>query len=54
MEHAPAFVLQTTAGNPVATAALFFASDEAGYITDQSLVIDGGQSLPESLAATAL
>jgi 3-oxoacyl-[acyl-carrier protein] reductase len=32
-------------------AALFFASDEAGYITGQSLVIDGGQVLPESPAA---
>ncbi len=35
----------------VANAALFFASDEAGYVTGQSLVIDGGQILPESLAA---
>ena len=35
----------------IANAALFFASDEAGYITGQSLVIDGGQVLPESLAA---
>jgi 3-oxoacyl-[acyl-carrier protein] reductase len=35
----------------VANAALFFASMEAGYITGQSLVIDGGQILPESLAA---
>jgi len=35
----------------IANAALFFASDEAGYITGQSLVIDGGQILPESLAA---
>ncbi|MFC3606701.1 3-oxoacyl-ACP reductase FabG [Stutzerimonas tarimensis] len=32
-------------------AALFFASKEAGYITGQSLVVDGGQILPESLAA---
>jgi 3-oxoacyl-[acyl-carrier protein] reductase len=35
----------------VANAALFFASDEAAYITGQSLIIDGGQILPESLAA---
>ncbi len=35
----------------VAHAALFFASEEAAYITGQSLVIDGGQILPESLAA---
>jgi len=37
----------------VANAALFFATEEAGYITGQSLVIDGGQILPESLAALA-
>jgi 3-oxoacyl-[acyl-carrier protein] reductase len=37
--------------NDIANAALFFASDEAAYITGQSLVIDGGQILPESLAA---
>ena len=37
----------------IANAALFFASDEAGYITGQGLVIDGGQILPESLGALA-
>ena len=35
----------------VAYAALFFASKEAAYITGQTLVIDGGQVLPESLMA---
>ena len=32
-------------------AALFFATDEAGYITGQTIVVDGGQVLPESLEA---
>lgn len=32
-------------------AALFFASDEAAYVTGQALAVDGGQVLPESLAA---
>jgi 3-oxoacyl-[acyl-carrier protein] reductase len=35
----------------IGNAALFFASDEAAYITGQQLVIDGGQILPESLEA---
>lgn len=35
----------------IGNAALFFASDEAGYITGQTLVVDGGQILPESPAA---
>ena len=34
-------------------AALFLASAEAGYITGQTLVVDGGQILPESLGALA-
>lgn len=34
-------------------AALFFASEEAGYITGQTLVVDGGQILPESLDAVS-
>jgi 3-oxoacyl-[acyl-carrier protein] reductase len=37
----------------IGNAALFFATDEAGYITGQSLVVDGGQVLPESQAALA-
>lgn len=32
-------------------AALFLAGDEAAYITGQTLVVDGGQILPESLDA---
>lgn len=35
-------------------AALFFATDEAKYITGQPLVIDGGQTLPESPLAMEL
>jgi 3-oxoacyl-[acyl-carrier protein] reductase len=33
--------------------ALFFATDEAAYITGQSIVVDGGQVLPESPEAVA-
>jgi 3-oxoacyl-[acyl-carrier protein] reductase len=32
----------------IGNAALFFATDEAAYITGQTLVVDGSQILPES------
>jgi len=32
-------------------AALYFASEQAGYVTGQTLVVDGGQVLPESPGA---
>ncbi|MCV6598018.1 MAG: 3-oxoacyl-ACP reductase FabG [Mangrovicoccus sp.] len=35
----------------IGNAALFFASQEAAYITGQQIVVDGGQILPESLEA---
>ncbi|MET0699832.1 MAG: 3-oxoacyl-ACP reductase FabG [Mycobacterium sp.] len=37
----------------IGNTALFFATDEAAYITGQSLIVDGGQVLPESPAAMA-
>ncbi|WP_193044926.1 3-oxoacyl-ACP reductase FabG [Mycolicibacterium baixiangningiae] len=37
----------------IGNAALFFATDEAAYITGQSLIVDGGQILPESHQAMA-
>ena len=41
-------------GDPedVAYAALFFSTDESRYITGQTIIVDGGQTLPESILAT--
>jgi 3-oxoacyl-[acyl-carrier protein] reductase len=35
----------------IGNACLFLATLEAGYITGQTLVVDGGQVLPESMSA---
>jgi 3-oxoacyl-[acyl-carrier protein] reductase len=35
----------------IGNTAVFFASREAGYITGQTIIVDGGQILPESLEA---
>lgn len=42
-------------GDPedIAYAMLFLASHEASYITGQTLVVDGGQTLPESIEAVS-
>jgi len=37
----------------IGQAALYFASREAGYVTGQTIIVDGGQILPESLEALA-
>jgi 3-oxoacyl-[acyl-carrier protein] reductase len=37
----------------IGNAALFLASKQAGYIPGQTIVVDGGQTLPESLDALA-
>ena len=44
-----ACIPQRRLGSPadIAAAAMFFASEEAGFITGQTLVVDGGQTLPE-------
>ena len=48
-----ASIPQRRLGTPddIANAALFFATDEAAFITGQGLVVDGGQVLPESMMA---
>lgn len=35
----------------IGNAALFFAQETSGYVTGQSLIVDGGQILPETLEA---
>jgi 3-oxoacyl-[acyl-carrier protein] reductase len=35
----------------IGNAALFLATDEAAYITGQTIIVDGGQILPEWLLA---
>jgi 3-oxoacyl-[acyl-carrier protein] reductase len=42
-------------GDPedIAYAMLFLAGDEAKYITGQTIVVDGGQTLPESRFAVS-
>jgi 3-oxoacyl-[acyl-carrier protein] reductase len=44
-----ACIPQRRLGSPadIAAATMFFASVEAGFITGQTLVVDGGQALPE-------
>jgi len=38
-------------GDDIGYAALFLASEEAGYITGQTIVVDGGQVFPETREA---
>ena len=53
-EEAKSFVPMGRFGEPreVAQAYLFLASDEASYITGQSIVVDGGVILPQGKAHT--
>ena len=53
LDQMTASIPQGRLGTPadIGNAALFLATDEAGYISGQSLVVDGGQVLPESSMA---
>jgi 3-oxoacyl-[acyl-carrier protein] reductase len=50
-----AYIPQRRLGSPadIAAAVMYFASEEAGFVTGQTLVVDGGQTLPE-LPQTAI
>lgn len=50
IKNQEAIIPMAKLGSPddIAYAIMFFASDEASYITGQTLVVDGGQILPES------
>jgi 3-oxoacyl-[acyl-carrier protein] reductase len=49
IEKMEACIPQRRLGSPadIASAAVYFASEEAGFVTGQTLVVDGGQTLPE-------
>jgi 3-oxoacyl-[acyl-carrier protein] reductase len=44
-----ACIPQRRLGTPadIAAAVMFFASEQASFVTGQGLIIDGGQTLPE-------
>lgn len=50
IKNQEAIIPMSTLGEPkdIAYAIMFFASEEAKYITGQSIIVDGGQILPES------